>query len=316
MKIKFFPFQITIESDIDKKDVILFTDRKTGILYEENVPGKKSVHFLYTCPLGKILLKSIFCGRPIQYLQGLFMDIFLSRFLIKSFIRNYQIDMNDSLLSENQFKSFNAFFTRKLKQGSRFVNDDDNKIISPADGKILVFEKADQSMNFYIKGTSFDITGFIADKKLSEQFVNASMAIIRLAPVDYHRFHFPVSCIPSKSVLIKGKYYSVSPLALRRNIEIFNQNKREICLLKSKQGSDILMIEVGATFVGGIKQTYVPGIETEKGMEKGFFKFGGSTVVLLFKEDTIQFDKDLLDNTRKGFETTIRMGESIASFVE
>jgi phosphatidylserine decarboxylase len=96
---------------------------------------------------------------------------------------------------------------------------------------------------------------------------------------------------------------------------IFEKNKREICLLKNSILGDVLMIEVGATFVGSIVQTYPYGIDVEKGDEKGYFKFGGSTIVLLFKEGRIRFDDDLQKNTKKGFETTIKMGEPIANFI-
>ncbi len=243
------------------------------------------------------------------------MDSCISRFLIKSFVNDYHVSMDDSITSVSGFKSFNAFFTRQLRAGSRPVCPDMSTIISPADGKILVFKKANQSMSFYIKDTLFNLSDFIGDDTISKRFQNASMAIIRLSPVDYHRFHFPVTCFPGKSRLINGSYYSVSPLALRKNTAIFNQNKREICLLSSDTHSDVLMIEVGATFVGGIRQTYKADRLTEKGEEKGYFKFGGSTVVLLFQENSIQFDNDLLENTHKGFETTIRMGESIARFI-
>ena len=103
---------------------------------------------------------------------------------------------------------------------------------------------------------------------------------------------------------------------MQRKENFFEKNKREICLLKSEQYSDVLMIEVGATFVGGIVQTYSPYKDTKKGYEKGYFKFGGSTVVLLFKAGSVEFDQDLIINTKRGFETTVKMGESIARFIK
>ncbi|HPY96519.1 MAG TPA: archaetidylserine decarboxylase [Candidatus Cloacimonadota bacterium] len=314
MRCRLFPFQITIDSD-EYNNYIQYVDRHTNKLLEENVPGKRSLQYLYSSFFGKIVLESIMARSLIQYLQGFFMNTRISKLFIKAFAKKYDVNIDESLHNIGKFKSFNDFFTRKLKDTSRPINNNNKTIISPADGKVLVFEKATESMNFYIKDSEFNLPAFICNDTLTKQFKDASMAIIRLAPADYHRFHFPINCTPSKSLLIKGKYYSVSPLALKKEEMIFEKNKREICLLKNSILGDVLMIEVGATFVGSIVQTYPYGIDVEKGDEKGYFKFGGSTIVLLFKEGRIRFDDDLQKNTKKGFETTIKMGEPIANFI-
>ena len=136
--------------------------------------------------------------------------------------------------------------------------------------------------------------------------------IIRLAPVDYHRFHFPVSGNISVNKKIDGDYYSVNPFALRKKAEIFCLNKREYSILSNPLFGDVVIAEVGATMVGSIIQTF-KGSYVNKGMEKGYFKFGGSTVVLLFEKSKIHIDKDLLTNTANGYETTVKMGERIGA---
>ena len=108
---------------------------------------------------------------------------------------------------------------------------------------------------------------------------------------------------------------SVNPFALRKKAEIFCLNKREYTTLSNPLFGDVIMAEVGATMVGSIVQTYERS-SVKKGEEKGYFKFGGSTVVLLFEKSKICIDKDLLINTAMGYETAVKMGERIgdASF--
>ena len=138
------------------------------------------------------------------------------------------------------------------------------------------------------------------------------MIVFRLAPPDYHRYHFPVSGkVPEANTKIDGDYYSVNPLALREKAEIFWLNKREYGVIESPVFGNVVMVEVGATMVGSMLQSY-SGTSIKKGDEKGYFKFGGSTVVLLFEKDKIQIDQDLLLNTSNSLETTIKMGEQIA----
>lgn len=135
--------------------------------------------------------------------------------------------------------------------------------------------------------------------------------IIRLAPIDYHRFHFPADGEISESKLIDGVYYSVSTYAIKKNFRILCENKREYSILKTKKFGDIAMFEVGATMVGGIKQSYKSNSYVKKGEEKGYFYFGGSTCVLVFERGKVKIDEDLLENTKKGIETKVYMGEKI-----
>lgn len=135
---------------------------------------------------------------------------------------------------------------------------------------------------------------------------------MRLAPADYHRFHFPTAGKISETKKIKGYYYSVSTHAIKRNFRIFCENKREYAILSTKQFGNIAMIDVGATMVGSIVQTYKENSFVEKGDEKGYFLFGGSTCILVFEKDKIQVDEDIIENTKNGIETRIYMGEKIA----
>jgi phosphatidylserine decarboxylase len=153
---------------------------------------------------------------------------------------------------------------------------------------------------------------YLQNEELTKKFENASMFIIRLAPNDYHRYHFPYDGLVSDTHKISGSYFSVSPYALVDNFtRVFCENKREYNILKTKEKGDILLSPVGATMVGSIMTTHQANTEVKKGQEMGYFAFGGSTVVMLVDKDKIQIDKDLLENTKNGIETSIKMGEQI-----
>jgi phosphatidylserine decarboxylase len=137
------------------------------------------------------------------------------------------------------------------------------------------------------------------------------MLISRLCPSDYHRFHFPVSGVPSEPRLVKGSLYSVSPIALRHNILYLVSNKRLVTLIETREFGTVAMVEVGATNVGSIVQGFLPGRSVEKGDEKGMFAFGGSCVITLFERNRITFDPDILGQSAQCMETYARMGDRL-----
>lgn len=291
-------------------EYIEYIERESGKVKKEVVPGEGMLKWLYGSFLGKASLHVLFKRKLVSAVGGRFMNSRLSKGRIKKFVRKNGVDM--SIFHETDSKSykhFNEFFYRKIQENQRPIGED---IVSPADGKILAFQKIRDVDSFFIKGSEFSVKSFLGNEELANRFVGGSMAIIRLAPADYHRYHFPVSGHISESKRIKGRFYSVSPLALRKSLEIFCQNQREYSLLENEEFGSVLISEVGATMVGSIIQTYKPGITVEKGMEKGYFAFGGSTVVLFFEKGKIQFDEDIVENTGKGYETSIQMGQTIA----
>jgi len=284
-----------------------YIERESGIRKTEKVLGEKWLTWLYNNPVGEATMFTLVKRKFISSLYGNMMDQPSSAEKIQPFVEEYNIDMN--IVQNPDFNSFNEFFTRKLKAGARPINKDSNVIISPADGKILAYTDISNT-DFIIKGTRFDMNSFLANAELAKKYKSGSLIVIRLAPYDYHRFHFPVSGKVSKPVLVEGNLYSVNPMALRQMAEIFILNKREYVSISTQQFGDVIMAEVGATMVGSIIQTY-NGNSVLKGDEKGYFKFGGSTVVLLFEENKINIDADLLKNTADGLETEVKMGERI-----
>jgi phosphatidylserine decarboxylase len=146
---------------------------------------------------------------------------------------------------------------------------------------------------------------------LAQKFAGGSMVISRLCPVDYHRFHFPVAGVPGEARVINGWLYSVSPIALRRQVRYLVENKRAISVMESPAFGTVVVLEVGATNVGSIQQSFVPGRAVEKGDEKGLFAFGGSCVITLFQRGKIRFDADLTEERSEPMEIYAKMGDRL-----
>ncbi|HOU02947.1 MAG TPA: phosphatidylserine decarboxylase [Bacteroidales bacterium] len=289
------------------RDSIQYYERESGQLKTEKVAGEKWLLWLYNNPIGEATLWALAKRKLVSSAYGKMMDRTSSAKWIYPFIEDFDIDMSGA--QEQEFKNFNDFFTRKLKDNARPIDTSFNIVVSPADGKILAYADISNS-DFIIKGFRFDVSSFLDNAVLAQKYRDGALLIFRLAPVDYHRFHFPVSGNLTSNKKIDGDYYSVNPLALRKKAEIFCLNKREYAIISSSLFGDVIMAEVGATMVGSIVQTYT-GSSVKKGEEKGYFKFGGSTVVILFEKSKINIDKDLLINTARGHETAVKMGERI-----
>lgn len=291
---------------------IFFIDRTSKEQKKEQIPCKSCLEILYTNnPLGW-LLKPIFGRWPwISRVYGKLQDRPSSKKKINPFIEKYKIDPSEFLEPVDSFSTFNKFFTRKLRPETRPIENGNDVAILPADGRYRVYQEIHHSEGFVIKGEKFSLSELLKDQSLADSYAQGAMVITRLAPVDYHRFHFPCSGTPSSPKLVNGPLYSVNPIALKHNIDILSENKRTITHLHTPQFGIVLYIEIGATNVGSIVQTFEPEKHYAKGDEKGYFSFGGSCIILLFEPDKIQFDQDLIEVTKRGIETLGRFGQSM-----
>ena len=295
------------------KEVYVF-DRKTQILEKEQIYGLFFIKALYGDGIFSLIFKMLFL--PLisrfaffSYLYGFLQKTKKSRKKISPFIKKFKVDISEFECSIEKFSSFNDFFIRSLKKEARPINKEEDSIVLPADGRYLFYPSISEAKGFYVKGKKFDMLTLIQDHKLCEIYKQGSLVIGRLCPTDYHRFHFPCECLPSKAKLINGNFYSVNPIALRKKISIFCENKRMITKLQTKAFGKILFIEVGATCVASIKQTYIPKTLCMKGEEKGYFEFGGSSILMFFPPKKVHFDKDLLSFSSKQIEVKAQMGE-------
>ncbi len=292
---------------------IQYIDRKSGQKCIEKVYGHKALLLLYGDGFFNSLISLLFLPffahiSLLSELYGYLQKRPSSAKKIAPFIEAYGIDSTEFV--QTSFPSFNDFFIRKLKPECRPINPDPSILATPADGRYLVYPQFDQ---FLVKGQPFSLQQFISNAALANRYAEGSMAIIRLCPTDYHRFHFPCDGLPSKAQLINGPLYSVSPMALKKRLSILAENKRMITEIDTPHFGTILYIEVGATNVGSIRQTYQPDQPIHKGQEKGYFEFGGSCIVLLFEKNRIIFDPDLIRNTQSGLETKANFGDSLGA---
>lgn len=291
---------------------IYYIDRKTGQKKKEDVAGEKYLNWIYENKVGITLLETVVKKKLFSTLYGKLQDYSFSKRKIISFVEDFQLDMNEAQRKDiNSYTNFNDFFTRKLTREARPISLNKDNLISPADGRLFAYENIDINKMFQIKGSYYKLNDLLQDDTLANIYKNGTCVVVRLAPIDYHRFHFPDSGVSSDTKKIDGLYYSVNPISLQKVVEIYCQNKREFTKFKSDNFDDIILIEVGATCVGSIIQTYTPNTPINKGDEKGYFKFGGSTVIMLFKENVVTIDDDIIQNTISGFETKVNMGEII-----
>lgn len=283
-------------------------DRKTKT---EKVFGERWLRAAYDNPVGRFTVWLLIRRHLVSRYYGSRMKRPRSNMLIFKFMADYDIDATEFAKSPFDFKTFNEFFHRALKPERRPIAQGAGVAVLPADGRHLAFPDIGRAQGFYVKGSKFTLEELLGDTKLAARFAGGSMLISRLCPSDYHRFHFPISGIPSEPRLIDGSLYSVNPIALRRNILYLVRNKRFVTLIEAPEFGTVAMIEVGATNVGSIVEVFQAGRAVVKGEEKGMFSFGGSCVITLFSEGRIIFDADIVAQSAQFTETYARMGDRL-----
>jgi phosphatidylserine decarboxylase len=290
---------------------IRYFHRAKKTVETEQVYGEKWLRWTYGTALGRFALWLLVKRAIVSRYYGWRMSWRASANKILPFIVDYNLDVDEFAKKPFAFKTFNEFFYRALKPGARPVAEGDHVAVLPADGRHLAFQTVDATEGFYAKGQQFDLKAFLGNEELATKFAGGSLLISRLCPVDYHRFHFPVGGMPGGLRLINGFLYSVSPIALRQNLAYLWENKRMVTLVDSPVFGRVAVVEIGATMVGSIVQTFVPGRAVAKGEEKGLFKFGGSCVVTIFQRGKIKLDADLVRHSAEGMEVYARMGERL-----
>ena len=291
--------------DRDKKKICIekvYGNAVLYLLYGDNFISK--VLSVTALPL---IAKFSFFSKVYGFLQKLS----YSRKKIKLFIEKYNIDTSELATSIDSFKSFNDFFIRRLNTKARPIIASSDFASMPADARYLVYSDIQQLESFFVKGKKLDIYSLVDNVNLAKNYLKGSIAIARLAPVDCHRYHFPCQCVAEKPKLINGHFYSVNPIAIKKNINILFQNKRILSILHTKYFGKVLYIQIGATNVSSINNIYIPYHPHEKGDEMGYFSFGASSLILLFEPNRIIFDNDLLQFSQQGIETKALMGQSL-----
>ncbi|KAL1952590.1 hypothetical protein VTO42DRAFT_4705 [Malbranchea cinnamomea] len=298
---------------------ILVQDRITGQITEErmSVYVRLGIRLLYkglkSREMERKKIRRMLKALSIK--QGKKYDDPASASQIPGFIAFHNLDMSEVLLPLEEFKTFNEFFYRALKPGSRPCSAPDNPdiIVSPADCRTVVFDRIDDATKIWVKGREFSIERLLGKAYPEDvaRYRNGSLGIFRLAPQDYHRFHIPVDGVLGTPKLIEGEYYTVNPMAIRSALDVYGENVRVLVPIESVCHGRVMLICVGAMMVGSTVITRQAGEKVTRGEELGYFKFGGSTVLMLCEPGRMRYDQDLVDNSKSALETLIRVGMSV-----
>lgn len=260
---------------------------------------------LYGNAFGRMLLKLL--TRPfLSKVVGWFLSTRLSCGLIKRFIRKHSIDMEQ--FEPVKYRSYNEFFSRKIRPEIRPVDTDPKHLISPCDSKLTALQITPDSI-LTLKNTAYTVSSLLRSDALAAEYAGGYALIFRLTVDDYHRYCYVADGQKDANTFIRGVLHTVNPIA-NDYYPIYKENSREYSILHSLEFDNILMMEVGALLVGKIVNHHQQA-QVYRGQEKGFFQFGGSTVVLLFKAGTVAPDADILKNSAEGAETVVRYGEKV-----
>ena len=265
----------------------------------------KSQAFVYRNKFGRIILKLLIC-KPISKIVGAFLNSPMSKPMIKKFVKNNNIDL--SLYENENYSCYNDFFTRKIKLENRVMVDDKNAFISPADSRLLVLDIND-NLKFKIKNGYYSLEALLDDKKLADEFSGGKLLFFRLCDDDYHRYCFIDNGKILNNKYINGKLHTVQPIALEKD-DFFKENSREVTVIETENFGKTAMVEIGAMMVGKIINHNTNGI-AKKGEEKGYFEFGGSTVCVVLKKNEVEFDDEIINNTKNELETRVLFREKI-----
>ena len=261
---------------------------------------------IYGHALTRMLLRP-FLSPAVSDICGKFLSTRLSRRIVPSFVKKNHIDLG--IYERQEFDSYNAFFTRKIKAEQRPINEQKNILISPSDGKVTAYPIT-QKGRFWIKHTQYTAAQLLKDERLAERYMGGWIYVIRLTVDDYHRYCYVADGRKSRQRKIRGVLHTVNPVA-NDYYPIYKMNSREYCLLKTKELGTILLMEVGALMVGKISNHEEDSAQVKRGDEKGMFEFGGSTIVVMTEPGMAEPDKDIIQNTKAQAETLVKMGEPI-----
>lgn len=290
---------------------IIYWNRAKAQYDEELIFSEGFLRRIYSDSLFGKIGNFIFTKKFFSYLYGKYHDSKKSSEAIQNFIERFKINMNE--FEDKNFESFNDFFTRQFKKNAREFVADPKILPAFAEGKYLAFASMDQTTPLPIKGSYLDVVSLLASAPEASQLIGGPGFIARLCLSDYHRYHYPDDGQTIQSLNIHGDLQSVSPIAMAKHPKLLFKNERRISILETKNFGRMAMIEVGALTVGKIIQSHLETKPFSRGNEKGFFKIGGSTVILIGEKGKWKPNEDLLKQTLLGYETYLKLGEEIAT---
>lgn len=304
---------------MSNNDDIKYYNRSLNKIEAEKVYGDAFIKLLYGTSIGRGI-SPLIASKKISQAYGFLQDSYVSKVKVPKFIKNFNINMDeyergslDNTDKNNSYKNFNEFFIRKISPGIREFSADKNHLGAFAEARYFAWDKISDELTIPVKGKWLKPSKILNNTKYNNIFENGPLMIARLCPVDYHRYHYPDNGTNIESYQIHGEFHSVNPLALKARGDIFIANERRVSILKTENFGKIAYIEVGATCVGKIVQSHDESVQFKKGDEKGYFLFGGSTVIIIGEEGRFRPSSDILENTKNGIETYIKLGDTVGS---
>ena len=247
-----------------------------------------SLEFLYKTVPGRIILKPLI-SKPVSSFSGWLLDRKVSKVLIKSFVKNNNIDLRD--YQTDNINCFNDFFCRRIKDGLRPFDKDPEALTAPCDGLLRVHKIADGTV-LGVKQSKFTIKSLLRDDELAASFDNGYAFVYRLCVNHYHRYAFFESGHKLEDRRIDGVYHTVRPIALE-GYPVFVENTREYAVIDS--------------------EVFGRCVQMERGIDKGHFEYGGSTIIVLIPEGSAQVRADLIEASTTDKEIPVVMGEKVGS---
>jgi phosphatidylserine decarboxylase len=297
----------------ERSSSINIWNRAVGRVETEQVYGDLWLRLLYGNAPGRWAAHRILAGAALSRLVGALQSTRTSARRIPAFVDTFDIPIEE--FEDKEWTSFNDFFLRRFRPGARVFCSKPERMPACSEARYLAFKRVAPDLTFPVKGQHLTPHAILAGAAAATMFEDGSLLIARLAPVDYHRFHFPDDGEILEEYRIAGRLHSVNPFALRARSDILATNERHVSILDTANFGRLGMVEVGAMNVGRIVQTHPPGQPFRRGDEKGYFCFGGSTILLFGEAGGWVPSADLLEQTAHGRETLIRLGDEVARAV-
>ncbi len=294
-------------------------NRYTSQIEIEKVYGDGMVKFAYGNPVGR-LLGFMIASKMVSRCYGNMQDSPKSAKKVAPFIKNFNIPIahyqkgsfkNNPI--ETSYQSFNEFFIRQFRDGQRSFTPNERDMGAFSEARYFGHERMTDELTIPVKGSMLRAVDLIGNHALAQDFIGGPLMVARLCPVDYHRYHYPDAGKTLQAFTIPGNLHSVNPLALKYRQNIFIKNERRVAILETEHFGKLAYIEVGATMVGKIVQSFDESEPFHKGDEKGYFLFGGSTVIVCGEPGKWSPSSDMLENTNQGIETYIHLGDVVAT---
>ena len=304
-------------------------DRATGLIVQEHIPKYVdwALRLVYDNKLNRHIVRGKMAHAALakgSRSKGASMDLEKSAADIPGFVKQHNLDTTTLYKPVEEFKTFNDFFARGIKVDEfrpLADPDDESVVVSPADCRMMVWDTILDATKVWIKGSKFTLENLLGPNSKVDlpKYEGGSFAIARLAPQDYHRWHYPIGGKVVNIEHIDGALYTVNPIAINKTVDVYTENKRAIVEIDSGNNGSCVVFSIAATMVGSYtlfkeeaadptKDNPVPlkvGDEVKRGEVAGEFRFGGSTVLLLFEPNKVKWSDDIQRNVSSKFETLL-----------